>query len=165
MTIRRGLEWVFGADTAAMSRGLQQGTRALDQLAGEAREAERALQDIPTDIDIEIDADLKADALDSVRRRLRTQLNDLNRDINIDPDIDASEALREINRIERELRRLDRLDVDVDVDIDRDGRMSRGIRTLNDGLTDFLGLAPAVSKTLSTPAGLVASLAVLPAAL
>ena len=121
MALSRTISYAFAATTTAMSRGLQPGIASLERMGESASDLERDLRLIPNNVDVDVDVDLRGDSIALLKARLRQQLTDLNERIRIDPEVDASSALRELRGIERQLRQLDRMNVDVEVDVDRDG--------------------------------------------
>lgn len=153
----RAIKYTLGLDESDFKRGAGAAESTLERLGRQAETTERALS-------LKVDVDL--DALNTLRTRLATQRQELTDRIKVDVDLDAGTALREMQRIDREISRIDgriakaSVDVDIDKPVTMFGRLSNNLRGSADGLGKFndksagllqnlpvmgAGLAPVVS--------------------
>lgn len=140
------IRYKFEADSRSFSRGAQQVEDGLRDIDRQAKDTDKAL-----DLNVDVDDS----ALGTLRRRLQEAKAALENNIRTDVEIDPSEALRNLRRIEGQLRALDRMDVhpEVKVDVDRGSGNVMGIlkghmSALNTSMTDLSKSLPVVGPAL-----------------
>lgn len=141
---RKPIKYELEADADGFKRGAKQAEQALRGIERQAKETEDAL-------DLKVDVDDSAIAV--LRRRLLAARAQLENDIQINPDVDTAQALTQLRTFERQLKSLDRLDVQPEVTIDRDGNLTRFAQTLPELAT---GLSRVASSGWPAAAGVAA---------
>lgn len=151
------IRYSFTADSKKFSQGAQ-------QVEGDLKAIDRQAKNTDQSLDLSVDVD--DSALATLRRRLIDARVALENNIRTDVEIDPSEALRNLRRIEGQLRALDRMDVhpEVKVDVDRGfgnvmGTLKGHMSSLSTSMTDLSKSLPVVGTALGAlgPYGLAAA--------
>lgn len=151
-TLTTAFDFVFDASTTGMAAGLRAGSTALEDMKDEAQDTNRSLRAIPNDVNVDIGLNKATLAL--LRADLLKQKAEWETLLSTDVDVDTGEAKRKLYAITRELKQLDRLDVEPEVNVDVDGLgaaatnlagMSKGMRGL---ATAARFAVPALAATL-----------------
>ena len=161
-SLTTAFDFVFDASTSGMAAGLQAGSNALEGLKDEAQDANRSLRAIPNDVNV--DVGLNKATLALLRADLLKQKAEWETLLATDVDVDTSEAKRKLFAITRELKALDRLDVEPDVNIDVDGAAlaaaSSQIGNMSKGMGALAGAARLLGPALAAALPMIVSVGV-----